>query len=273
MVKTYSTSLKGLRPQNEDTHVIIENIDGNNLGGAGAGANYPKINFYSVFDGHGGKQVSHYLKDTLPLFFNDNRVKYPLTKKYIVNVYDHMQNKLKETKYATRVGSTALVVIHFKMDNENYLNIINTGDSRCILCRDNFAIPLTKDHKPNLVEEKYRIEKLGGTIVFDGYDWRIKDLSVSRAFGDVDATPFVTHRPNIFKYKIDKTDKFMVIGCDGLYDCLENTDITNFILLHCYDQTLTKRINQNINIAKRLGDHAISKGSTDNISVIVVFFE
>lgn len=268
MVKTYSTSLKGLRPQNEDAHVVIENLDNTN-GLIGTG----NINFYSVFDGHGGKQVSHFLKDTLPQFFNDKRVKYPLTKKYVVNVFDHLQNKLKDTKYASHMGSTCLVVIHFKVGTDNYINIMNTGDSRCILCRDNFAIPLTKDHKPNIAEEKHRIEALQGNIVFDGYDWRIKDLSVSRAFGDIDATPFVTHRPDIFKYKIDKADKFIVIGCDGLYDCLDNSDITNFVLLNCYDSTLTKRINQNINIAKRLGDYAINKGSTDNISVIVVFFD
>lgn len=266
MVKTYSSSLKGLRPYNEDTHVIIENIDSINNSNA-------NVNFYSVFDGHGGKQISTFLRDTLPIFFNDSRVKYPLTKKYIVNVYDHLQNKLKDMKCSLAVGSTALVVIYFKVNNDYYLNIINTGDCRCILCRDNFAIPLTKDHKPNLVEEKNRIEKLGGTLTFDGYDWRIEGLSVSRAFGDIDANPYVTHRPDIFKYKVDKTDKFIVLGCDGLYDCLDNADIINFILLNCYDVTLTKRINQNINIAKRLGDYAISKGSTDNISVIVVFFE
>lgn len=268
MVKSYASSLKGHRDQNEDTHVIIENMTTGTMRN-----DILNINFYSVFDGHGGKQVSHYLKETLPVFFTDKRVEYPLVKKYVVNVYDHIQTKLKNTKYANHVGSTALVVIHFKANSGEYLNIMNAGDCRCILCRDNFAIPLTKDHKPNLIEEYRRIEGLGGNILFDGDDWRIKGLSVSRAFGDIDATPYVTHRPDIFKYKIDKSDKFIVIGCDGLYDCLDNTDIVNFVLLNCYDVTITKRINQNINIAKRLGDYAISKGSTDNISVIVVFFD
>ena len=271
MVKSYFTSLKGLRPQNEDTHVIIENIDNTPIKG-GAKHSPANINFYAIMDGHGGSKVSHYLKEILPLFFNDARVKYPLQKKYVVNVYDHIQTKLKETKFAQQCGSTSLVVIHFKSGNENYLNIMNVGDCRAVLCRGNFAIPLTKDHKPNMIEEKHRIEKLGGEIKFDGYDFRIKDLSVSRAFGDVDSAPYVSHRPDIFKYKLDKTDKFIVIGCDGLYDCLDNTEIINFVLTMCYDPTITKRINQHINISKRLGDYAISKGSTDNVSVIVVFF-
>ncbi len=266
MVKVYSTSLKGLRPQNEDTHVILENISGTDN-------TKNKVNFYCVFDGHGGKQVSQFLKKSLPIFFVDSRIQYPLANRYVINVYDHLQEKLKLSPFSKGTGSTALVVVHFKVNNDNYLNIVNTGDCRCLLCRDNFAIPLTKDHKPNFIEEKIRIQKLGGNVVFDGYDWRIKDLSVSRAFGDVDATPFVTHRPDIFRYKINKNDKFIVIGCDGLYDCLSNDDIVNFVLLNCYDATLKKRINQNINIAKRLGDYAISNGSTDNVSVIVVFFE
>src|SRR5436305_1930508 len=78
-------------------------------------------------------------------------------------------------------------------DGKYYINVINTGDSRCIICRDNLGIPLSKDHKPNWPEERYRIQQLGGKIYYDGDDYRIKDLSVSRAFGDIDAEPYVTY--------------------------------------------------------------------------------
>src|SRR5690606_39609294 len=47
-------------------------------------------------------------------------------------------------------------------------------------------LPLTKDHKPNWPEEYQRIMALGGKVEFDGYDYRVGDLSVSRAFGDID---------------------------------------------------------------------------------------
>lgn len=264
--KSYFASIKGKRPQNEDSHVIIENM-------SGLIPDKKRINFYAVFDGHGGKQVSQFLKMSLPMFFIDKRINYPLTKKYVKDVYDHMQKKLLATRFAKFCGSTSLVVIQYPNGQDNYLNIINLGDCRCILCRDNFAIPLTKDHKPGLVEERLRIESMGGIVKYDGDDWRVKDLSVSRAFGDIDATPFVTHIPEMFRYKIEKNDKFIVIGCDGLYDCLENSEIVDYVLKTCYDATLTKRINQHINIAKRLGDYAIIKGSTDNVSVIVVFFD
>ncbi|ARF11865.1 hypothetical protein Klosneuvirus_2_301 [Klosneuvirus KNV1] len=63
----------------------------------------------------------------------------------------------------------------------------------------------------------------------------------------------------------------MVVACDGLYESLNNNDIINFVLLNCYDSTLTKRINKGINIAEKLAEYAIKKGSNDNISIILVF--
>ncbi|ARF09758.1 serine/threonine protein phosphatase [Indivirus ILV1] len=258
-------SLKGARKQNEDTHVVILNNDGQNK-------KLKDINFFAVFDGHGGKEVSEFLKATLPKYFINPKVQYPLHKEYVVNVYNTIQNELKNTPYAKNTGSTGLVVSHFKTNDGQYLNIMNTGDSRCILCRDNFAMPLTKDHKPNWPEEYYRITQLGGKIEFDQYDWRIKDLSVSRAFGDLDATPYVTHLPDLFKYKLDKSDKFIIICCDGMLETLSNSDAVNFVLLNCYSKDTKTRINKEVNIAKKLAEYAYKKGSGDNISIIVVFF-
>jgi len=262
----HSVSLLGARKENEDKHSIILNMGGQNGG-------QKNVNIYAVFDGHGGKQVSQYVNENLPKYFLDKRVQYPVSKNYVVNVYNHLQNSIKKNAYAKHTGSTGLVVVHFKHGEEIYVNIINNGDSRCVLCRDNFAMPLTKDHKPNWPEEYHRITQLGGEIEFDGFDWRIKDLSVSRAFGDLDATPYVTHLPDIFRYRLDKNDKFIVLGCDGLYDVLSNFEIVNFVLINCYDNALKKRHNNFGNIAKKLADFAIKKGSKDNVTVIVVFLD
>lgn len=230
-MNVYFASLQGARPQNEDAHVTILNLDGKNC-------NLNNINFYAVFDGHGGKAVSNTLKESLPKFFTDKRVEYPLTKRYVINVYDYIQQNLAKHDFSSYSGSTGLVVMEFKMGNDKYLNVINNGDSRCVLCRDNFAMPLTKDHKPNWPEEKMRISKLGGKITFDGFDWRIKDLSVSRSFGDIDANPFVTWRPELFRFKLDKNDKFIILSCDGATDVLSSQDMVNFVLLNCYDDNL-----------------------------------
>ena len=265
-MNVHSVSLKGLREDNEDKHIVLINSDSKNK-------QLNSVNFFAIFDGHGGRRVSEYLYKNLPQFFLNKNVKYPLKREYVKTVYDNIQNNLKKAGIAKRCGSTALIVINYKVNNENFLNILNTGDCRAILCRNNIAIPLTKDHKPKWPEEKHRITRLGGKITFDGYDYRIKDLSVSRAFGDIDTTPYVTHLPDIFKYKLEASDKFVILTCDGSLETICDHEMVNFILTNCYDSTLKKRINKNINIAEKLGEYAIKKGSTDNVTIIVIFFD
>lgn len=264
----HSVSMKGHRPQNEDKHDTILNLTNNDKSKA-------PINYYAVYDGHGGKHVSKFLSKSLPQCFTDKRVTYPLKKTFVKHLYNHWQNVLKteHTNEATDTGSTCSIVIHFKKDDRDYLNVLNTGDSRSVICRNNIAIALTKDHKPNWSEEKARITQLGGEPQFDGFDWRIKDLSVSRAFGDISAEPYITCMPDIFAYKLSHDDKFVILACDGLWDVLVNQDAVNFVLDNCYDPRTGSRINKHINVAKRLGELAIARGSTDNVTVLVIFFK
>ena len=263
----YSVSLKGKRESNEDKHSTIINLHADNK-------NTAPINYFAVYDGHGGKFVSKFLEEQLPKCFTDKRVVYPLKKTFIKKVYDYYQNELKSKFHADAVttGSTCLVAIHYKEGSSHFLNVLNTGDSRCVICRNNIGVALTKDHKPNWPEETARIKSLGGQIYFDDYDWRIGDLSVSRAFGDLSAQPYVTHIPDVFRYKLTSGDKFMILACDGLWDVFSNQDAVNVVLENCFDVKTGKVINKQKNIAKQLANLAIAKGSGDNITVIVVFF-
>jgi protein phosphatase 2C len=260
-------SLKGKRDQNEDKHNIITNLDGKNI-------DIAPINFFSIYDGHGGKFVSSWLEKHLPKWFTDQRLSYPLSKDYIHSLYSAINKEFQEKykKQTSSTGATCLIAIQYKLNNSVYLNILNTGDCRAVMCRDNNEFCLTKDHKPHWPEEKLRIESLGGKIYFDGYDWRVEELSVSRAFGDLDAAPYLTSFPDVFQYKITSDDKFLVLACDGLWDVMSNSDVVNFVLSEAYDLKTNTLINNNINIAKKLAKYAISKGSTDNVSVIIIFF-
>ena len=129
----------------------------------------------------------------------------------------------------------------------------------------NIAEQLSQDHKPNSPEERKRIEELGGVVEFDGSDWRIRNLSLSRAFGDLDCKPYVTHLPQIYEYEVNKNDKFLVLACDGLWDVLSNQDVVDFII-----SCLSIKIKNNI--ARLLAEYAIEKGSMDNVTVIIYFF-
>ena len=262
-MKVYSYSLQGKRQTNEDHHITLLNIDNKDE------TIFP-INFFGVFDGHGGGVVSKYLKSNLPNFFIP-KLKKNIYKKdstftnYVSEVYNHVQNNLKNDhpRAVEYCGSTACIGI---LSDANILWMINVGDSRGVLCNKNGeAVQLTIDHKPNLVEEKKRIEQLGGKIQYDGSDWRIKSLSVSRSFGDLDCCPYVTHEPNIYKYKINPKDKFIIIGCDGLWDALSNQQSIEYI------RDLQFK-NYEGNYAKKIANYAIEKGSMDNVSVIIYFF-
>ena len=59
-ISTYS--LQGRRERNEDQHFTILNINNKNK-------KINKINLVCIFDGHGGKDVSKYLKYNLPPYF------------------------------------------------------------------------------------------------------------------------------------------------------------------------------------------------------------
>jgi serine/threonine protein phosphatase PrpC len=267
MISVHCVSKCGKRPQNEDKHTIILNLDKHDK-------TIQPVNFYGIYDGHGGKYVSNFLSENLPKHFIDKSVEYPLNGRVINNIYKRMNTELKteHKKQATHCGSTCLVAIEYKYKGSKYVDILNTGDSRCVLCSDNVAICKTKDHKPNWPEEQLRIRNLGGKPYFDGYDWRIKDLSVSRAFGDLDAQPFLTNRPDVYRHKIKKSDKFMIMACDGLWDVFDNQEAVNVVLGTCYDMNTGKRNDSKTNVAKKLAELALAKGSTDNITVSVVFF-
>ena len=261
---TYSYSLQGKRESNEDQHIDLLNLSGENK-------KLNPINFFGVFDGHGGKTVSKYLKDNLPKYFLvkfkhnvlDERHK---MKNHINKVYDSIQDNLKKEhpRAIIHCGSTCCVGIHYKDSNKkNRLWVINIGDSRAIKCNKlNKAEQLSIDHKPNNPEEKKRIESLGGKIIYDGFDWRIKDLSLSRAFGDLDCEPFVIHKPSIYNYRLSSKDKFLVFACDGLWDVMKNQQVVDFI---------NNLINsgEKCNYAKKLAEYALIKGSLDNVTVMI----
>ena len=105
---------------------------------------------------------------------------------------------------------------------------------------------------------------MGGRIKFDGVDWRIGDLSLSRAIGDLDNTPYVTHKPEIFRYRLNKKDRYIIFACDGLWDVVSNNDAVNFV-----NYLLDKRYIGNI--SKKLAEYAIQKGSYDNVTVSIMF--
>ncbi|WIA44540.1 hypothetical protein OEZ86_007274 [Tetradesmus obliquus] len=133
----------------------------------------------------------------------------------------------------TRDGATALVLLRLG----NALYAAHAGDSRAVLCRDAAAYRLTEDHKPHLPHERSRIEEAGGRVDFQRC-WRVvveprdgrpgSGLAVSRSLGDLDFKEpyrYVECEPDVTRLPLQpRRDTFVVLGSDGLWDVLSDTD-------------------------------------------------
>lgn len=286
-ISLHKTSLQGFRESNEDAEKYNMNLLAD---GRPKNTKYAPVDFFVICDGHGGSSVSGCVVDSLEKHFMNKKLVYPLKHSYVKKIYNYIQNELinHPAKIAHYCGSTALVLVRY-LDNDKKENIqvINLGDCRAILSRKGLPLPLSKDHKPIWPDEKHRIRKVNEKyntdiqIHYDSGDWRIGDLSVSRSFGDLDNTPYVTHVPDSFNYALDFDDEFIVMGCDGLFDVLENHHIINFVRDHLVSNQIDlydiphKYNHKNYlsikNIARKLAQYAIAKGSTDNVSVFIIF--
>jgi len=59
-----------------------------------------------------------------------------------------------------------------------------------------------------------------------------------------------------------KIASFIIVGCDGLWDVIQDQEAVDFVL---------KRIAEKELVAKYLVEEALKRGSTDNITVSVAF--
>jgi serine/threonine protein phosphatase PrpC len=257
-MEIHYTSVKGRRDANEDKHTIILNIDKTS-------DKLCPINLFGVYDGHGGSKVSEYLAENIPSYYCYPHFKTPFSKEYHINTFEEIQKKLLEKKIGYSMGSTCLLNIMYKYKDEYHMNIINIGDSRLTLVYKNGqSKQITTDHKPDEEFEIKRIEKMGGEIYLDSEGvCRIGDLSLSRAFGDGDNAPYISQKPDVFYKKICKDTKYIVMGCDGLWDVVNNEEL--FELLENF-----KKKGCSENLASCVATECLKRGCTDNISIIII---
>jgi len=131
-----------------------------------------------------------------------------------------------------RSGSTAVMVLL----TPNHIICCNAGDSRAIVCRRGNAMPLSFDHKPTNPTELNRVREAGGFVKYRRVDG---DLAVSRGLGDFrfksndevdDKDQKVSMQPEIVICPRDnEKDEFLVLGCDGIWDVMENQDCAEVV--------------------------------------------
>lgn len=243
------SSFKGKRASMEDCYETrIAEVDGH------------MVAFFAVFDGHGGARTAEYLKDNLfknlsghPDFIKDTKTAIVEAFRQTDAAYLH-----EEKGHKKDAGSTASAAVLLG----DRLIVANVGDSRVVASRAGSAIPLSFDHKPDRLDERQRIEEAGGFVIWAG-TWRVGGiLAVSRAFGDKLLKPFVVAEPEIKEEEIDGVD-FIIIASDGLWNVLSNQEAVG----------LVQNINDAETASRKLIQEAYARGSSDNITCVVVRFE
>lgn len=246
-------------------------------------------------------------------------------------VFLQIDDELKD-QMELKGGSTAVVAVVTKDD----LIVANVGDSRCILVQqapatttalesknsasgtnvdalmnqmaklhtdDLMVIALSEDHKPNLEQERSRIEKLANMhvreIAFekDGKPMvvhkvvktkkngdTISEMGMSRSFGDhefkkkkdvkaseqaITAVPEIVVRP-----RNNDRDSFLILACDGIWDVMSNEEVGWFVTNHVFRLLTEKGDPQSVlpAVADLLLQECFRLGSNDNMSVVIVAF-
>ncbi|KAL1612537.1 Protein phosphatase 2C 2 [Paraconiothyrium brasiliense] len=217
----------------EDAHACILDLQALSDEGKPTPAD-KRLSFFGVYDGHGGDKVAIYTGEHLHEIvakqeaFKEGDVKKALQDGFLATD----RAILSDPKYEEEVsGCTASVGIISK----DKIYVANSGDSRSVLGIKGRAKPLSYDHKPQNEAEKARIQAAGGFVDFGRVNG---NLALSRAIGDFEfkksaelppEQQIVTAYPDVEIHDISDDDEFLVIACDGIWDCQSSQAVIEFV--------------------------------------------
>lgn len=155
----------------------------------------------------------------------------------------------------------AIEKVQAAASRQRVLYTANVGDARIVLCRNGKALRLSYDHKGSDENEGKRIANAGGLILNN----RVNGvLAVTRALGDSYLKDLVTGHPYTTETVIQPDiDEFLILACDGLWDVCSDQEAVDLI----------RNLQDPQAASKLLVDHALSRFSTDNLSVMIIRFD
>ena len=235
---------------NQDTALLERNVNG-----------VSNFNIFGVLDGHG---ENGHLSSQFVCKFIINKIKYhpalknlksskEIYKKFtennyelITKIYMDADTQIAKEKFNCEMSGTTCVLV-FQLDE--HLICSNAGDSRAILVyedkksinlQNSKVFLLSNDCKPELPEEKKRIEERGGCVkqYLDEGDipsgpFRVwikgefyPGIAISRTIGDLDAKKVgVIPNPLFIEYTLDEKAKYMIICSDGIWEFISNEEV------------------------------------------------
>lgn len=263
------SAMQGYRPTMEDDHTVDQSI-----------AVMPKTSFFAVYDGHAGATVSklagtHILPSILSSW--DQAGSDPTGEKIAGAMYNGILDFDANIRasyprlQSLRDHSGSTLISTFVTETE--IIFANVGDSRAVLSRNDAVAFATEDHKPQSRIESTRVLAAGGYVMMGRV---CGNLAVSRALGDfvykdrADLQPHeqkMSAAADLTVVQRDSEDQVLIVACDGIWDVMTNEQAVSFVL-RC-----ARSGNSPAEIAEKLIDLCLKRGSTDNMSAIIILFD
>jgi protein phosphatase 1L len=225
---------------------------------------FPEQEFFSaeIYDGHGGTRAALYASEMLtPAFmhlWSREQAKPVLERREEAELLREAFHQVDRyiVSQVDQIGTTAAI---FYLIGNRFL-AANAGDSRVVIGISGGAAVLTVDHRPYIGSEQERIEGLGGSIITVGVPRVQGVLAVTRSLGDAFLKPYVTAEPRVAEGNLGRENDWAVLACDGVWDVMEPHTA----------MMLVRQAGLPQEGAQAVLDEALNRGSTDNITVLVI---
>ncbi|KAG6583354.1 putative protein phosphatase 2C 25, partial [Cucurbita argyrosperma subsp. argyrosperma] len=239
----------------EDRYSAVVDLRGNS-----------KEAFFGVFDGHGGAKAAEFAANNLEknilneietMADNDTDFEEAIKHGYLTTDSEF----LKEDQRGGSCCVTALI-------KKGNLVVSNIGDCRAVLSSHGVAEAITSDHRPSREDERQRIESTGGYVdMCNNGVWRVQgSLAVTRGIGDAHLKRWVIAEPETRAIRIEPRHEFLILASDGLWDKVSNQEAVEIAHPLCVG---TEKA-QPLVACKKLVELSISRGSVDDISVVLI---
>ncbi|KAG0051127.1 Protein phosphatase 2C 2 [Gryganskiella cystojenkinii] len=262
-----ASAMQGWRVTMEDAHTTLLEVE-----------DAKGTAFFGVYDGHGGPNVAKYSGDGLhKRIVADKAFGRGEYATAIKHGFLEMDRALRfDPEYGEDTsGCTAITAT---ITDKNVLFVGNAGDSRAVLGSDGAAIIMSSDHKPVNREESRRIVAAGGFVESGRVNG---SLALSRALGDfefkVNATlgpedQIVTANPIVAERQLTEEDEFLILACDGIWDCMSSQEAVTFVRKGIADRIPLETL------CEMTMDHCLAADSEltyigcDNMTMVIIAF-
>merc|ERR1719453_80593 len=218
----------------EDDHAMVRELDGLASGSLWCG----------LYDGHGGRTAVDFVTNHLHAAFASEfaaggRRDVPAA---LDRAFSRVDRMLVQAG-AVQCGTTAAVVVYAPpagpLGGRASLFVANVGDSRVVMLRSGPHSPpplrLSIDHLPSNAGEVARVQGAGGGV---------------------------SGEPSVVEHAVSEEDCYVLLASDGIWDVITDEQAQALVL--------AAEGAPPAEIARRLVDEALKKGTRDNVSALLV---